>query len=212
MVYVLKKDKYSSHSQIAKMIAPGSKVLDVGCSSGQIGKLAGRKAYFVGVDRDKQGLEKSGYSKKILLDIEKGLPKLNEKFDFIVFADVLEHVVDPEKLLKSYTKYLAKNGKMIVSLPNIANIYIRLKLLFGSFNYQERGILDKTHLKFFTLKSAKILVLGAGFEIEEIKATPMPLGEVKSSYVIFCKPLYCLTLLWPKLFGYQFIFKIKPKS
>ena len=209
MVYVLKKDKYSSHSQIAKMIAPRSKVLDVGCSSGQIGKLISN--YIVGIDRNKEDLEKSGYNKKILLDIEKGIPALNEKFGFIVFADVIEHTVDPEKLLMAYKKYLEKNGKIIVSLPNIANIYIRLKLLFGVFNYQERGILDRTHLRFFTLKSAKKMFADSGFEIEETKVTPIPVGEVKKSYAAFSMMFYWLSKLWPKLFGYQFIFKIRPK-
>jgi 2-polyprenyl-3-methyl-5-hydroxy-6-metoxy-1,4-benzoquinol methylase len=91
-----------------------------------------------------------------------------EYFDVIVFADVLEHLRQPDKVLLNLRKYLRADGFMVASLPNIARIDIRLKLILGRFDYGDSGILDKTHLKFFTLSSAKKLFTENGFMIERI--------------------------------------------
>lgn len=210
-MYILKTDKYSSHNQIAGMVATGSKVLDVGCSTGQLAELIrGKECYTVGIDSGWEDLKKARYDKKILCDIEKNLPKIRESFDLIIFADVLEHLRDPERILKAYRKYLSRDGRIVVSLPNVANLYVRIKLLFGKFDYQERGIMDKTHLRFFTLSSAKSLFKDH-FLIEDVRATPIPLQLANRKLNVLYKPLYWLTRLFPTVFGYQFIFRLKPK-
>ena len=106
---------------------------------------------------------------------------------------------------------MKKNGLIIISVPNIANIYIRLMLLFGIFNYTDRGILDRTHLKFFTNKSLHQLCQNVGYIIKEKMTTPIPLEiifpgliKVKKQHFL-TKLIYKLTSLRPSLFGYQFI-------
>jgi 2-polyprenyl-3-methyl-5-hydroxy-6-metoxy-1,4-benzoquinol methylase len=149
--YKLNLSKYSTHNLISEAIGRNNKVLDVGCNDGYIGyigQIADKSNIFYGLDYLPLSIKKA---KKIYQDASvydlnnlKPLP-WKTKFSFIVFADVLEHVLDPtEVLLFFVNKYLDKDGKVIISLPNIANWQVRLKLLFGQFNYTETGILDKT--------------------------------------------------------------------
>lgn len=138
------------------------KVLDIGCNDGYIGKMSNSTNKFYGLDYFKESAEEA---KKIYTDaLQYDLNNLivlpwNVKFDILVFADVLEHVLHPEVVLNFFvTNYLKDNGKIIISLPNIANWQTRLNLLAGNFNYKDTGIMDKTHLHFYTFKSAKSLI------------------------------------------------------
>jgi 2-polyprenyl-3-methyl-5-hydroxy-6-metoxy-1,4-benzoquinol methylase len=98
--------------------------------------------------------------KLFICDIEKEFPALNnDEFDAIICGDVLEHLVDPWSVVAKLTKVLKPGGTIIVSCPNIREIFTLSKILFtGNFNYQESGILDKTHLRFFCLKNLKELL------------------------------------------------------
>lgn len=91
-------------------------------------------------------------NKVIVGDVEKIDPQFpDEYFDFIIFGDVLEHLIEPEKILKSYTKYLKNDGRIIASIPNIKNYIIMFNLIVrDKFEYKDSGILDRTHLRFFT--------------------------------------------------------------
>ena len=143
--------------------------------SGILGtKLKEKGCLVYGIDISKKALAlaKKRVDKTILLDIEKDVPSLDKKFDVIIFADILEHLRDPEKVLKRYLQFLKPNGKIVVSLPNIANWSIRIKLLFGSFRYTETGILDKTHLHFYTLQTAKDFLRNSGITLQKIDITP----------------------------------------
>lgn len=155
-----------------------AKVLDLGCWTGRFGeKLKKEKnCYVVGVDIDKQAVKiaRKRLNKVILLDLdnpEKLLKQTNEKFDVIVMADVLEHLKKPSDVLLVNKKLLKDNGYLIASIPNIAYIGIRLKFLFGKFEYQKTGILDETHLRFFTLKTSEELFKSAGYLIKEFEYT-----------------------------------------
>jgi 2-polyprenyl-3-methyl-5-hydroxy-6-metoxy-1,4-benzoquinol methylase len=126
----------------------------------------------LGIESDKVSAEiaKGSCDEVLCEDVEKieELKYPKEYFDVIVFADVLEHLRQPDKVLLNLRKYLRADGFMVASLPNIARIDIRLKLILGRFDYGDSGILDKTHLKFFTLSSAKKLFTENGFMIERI--------------------------------------------
>jgi len=134
----------------------------------------------------------------------------------IVCADVLEHLADPARILASVREWLAPGGVLLVSVPNVANAAVRLSLLAGRFEYAEKGILDRTHLRFFTRKSGKTLIEKAGFRVVRIRATPVP-AELALP-VLGRSPLRPLSRglasaaarVWPTLFGYQFLYDARP--
>lgn len=152
-------------------IGSNKSILDVGCNDGYIGNMSDSTNKFYGLDYSAYSIRKVRkiYSDAVIYDLNK-LEKLswNIKFDTIIFADVLEHVLYPEKVLKYFIdNYLKNSGEVIISLPNIANWQIRFSLLFGRFNYTEMGILDKTHLHIYTFKSASQLIERAGLKVIE---------------------------------------------
>jgi 2-polyprenyl-3-methyl-5-hydroxy-6-metoxy-1,4-benzoquinol methylase len=132
-----------------------------------------------------------------------------------VCADVLEHLARPETLLERIHGWLRPGGTLLVSLPNIANVSVRVSLLLGHFRYTDRGILDRTHLSFYTLASARHLLEGAGFEVQAAEPTAMPYelaipalakGPLGAPVRSFAR---LSARAWPSLFGYQFVFEAR---
>ena len=222
--YTLKKDPFSSHSFIAFTINKHkpNRILDIGCNRGMIGKTLGQKwkNKLWAVDVDVNAIKKaSRYYKEIYkVDIEKMNPRSEAKFDCLIFGDVLEHFIDPWSTLKKCVDQLLKrNGLVIISLPNIVNWHVRWHLAMGNFVYKQRGLMDITHLRFFTLKSAKLLIGNAGLSILENKVSPIPLPLIwkqtdvgKPFFWLHCLN-YSITNLRPGLFGYQLLFVCKKK-
>jgi SAM-dependent methyltransferase len=137
-------------------------------------------------------------------------------FDVIVAGDVLEHLPRPGDLLSALKPLLKSDGTLLVSLPNVANVTVRAALLAGRFPYADRGILDRTHLRFYTRAGARALLDQAGFRIRWETATAMPVelalpalgtpplaGPVRAGARL-------LAAAWPTLFGYQFVFEAAP--
>jgi len=154
------------------------KVLDVGCSIGTIGEALKQKiegAEVVGIEFDAQMAEvaKSKLSKVITADVEK--INLSEHFpsryfDCIIFADILEHLRNPWDVLKSSVSVLSDNGLVIMSIPNVCHYSTIFQLIFkGYWPYRDRGIHDRTHLRFFTLKNIKEMLKYANLEPVKIK-------------------------------------------
>jgi len=153
------------------------RVLDVGCSIGILGEELKQRfgAEVVGVELDEQmaKIAKEKLDKVIIGDIE----KINladyfapNYFDCIIFADILEHLKDPWGVLKNATSFLSDGGVIVASIPNIRHYTTITNLLFkGYWPYRERGIHDKTHLRFFTLKNIKEMIGDAGLKIVKIK-------------------------------------------
>ena len=160
-------------------------VLDVGCGIGINGKVArARGAHVVGLEivpssiaQAKEVLDEV-YSANIetdeVLEVLKG-----KKFDTIMYADVLEHTVNPGGVLKRLATLLEDGGHVIVSLPNIAAWPVRLGLLAGDFDYEPSGILDDSHLRFFTRETAIKLVEDAGLEVMRVDLNPMIVRAAK---------------------------------
>lgn len=111
--------------------------------------------------------------------------------------------------------WLAPGGRLLVSLPNVANVTVRLALLAGRFRYAERGILDRTHLRFYTRKTGRRLLEQSGFRIDRVTPTAMPveLGAPWIGGFPFRAIARSLALAaaraWPTLFGYQFVFEAR---
>ncbi len=99
------------------------------------------------------------------LDALDVLPFAPESFDVALLGDILEHLKHPFALLQAVKAVLRPGGCIYVTVPNVANVVVRLNLLFGRFRYADSGILDRTHLRFFTIDSARLLVEHAGFTI-----------------------------------------------
>jgi len=224
-VYTFKPDRHSSHIKIIESINKISqcrlKILDIGCSKGFVGKKLSKKHNLYGIDLNPEDakIAKKYYNEVKIIDIDEKKPAYKHNFfDVIIMADVLEHLKDPLGIIVHFKRFLKKNGLMILSVPNVANIYIRLNLLFGRFDYGDRGILDRTHLKFFTLKSLRKLVRSSGLIIKKEESTPIPLPSINP---LFSKgrPLnfihqfnYLLSGLWKTVFSFQFILYCKPQK
>lgn len=161
---------------LLRHIPHNSLVLDVGCSNGIQGKyLKKEKGCLVyGVDISQQAIKeaKKNLDKAVVMDVEKDSLPFKEKFDAIIFSDILEHLAYPEEVLRKLKKHLKKDGLIAAAIPNVANLKIRLHLLLGKWDYQELGILDKTHLRFFTKGTARQLFENCGLEIIEEDWSP----------------------------------------
>jgi len=214
MKYNLKPFKFSSHDKILNLVEKNKKVLDVGCASGYLAFFLKEKGCVVeGVDTDSESIKEAmNYCKAYVLDISK--EEIKGKYDVIILGDILEHLEYPDKILSKLKENLNKDGYVVISLPNIVNIYPRLKILFGHFDYEETGIFDKTHLKFFTRKSLKELVSNTGYKIERLEYTPIPIylkfpkaPKFLLNFIYYI--LYILSISWPTLFAYQFVVRIK---
>lgn len=160
------EDPNDSHSSIARRVRESSKVLDIGCATGIIGKLLkeNKDCVVTGIEYDevsyKIALESGNYQTVYNFSITDYKNKLYRKFlknkskyDYIILADVLEHIDDPLKIIDIFKDKLKSNGKFLISVPNIAHIDIIKGLINKKFDYNNVGILDSTHLRFFTATS-----------------------------------------------------------
>lgn len=154
-------------------------LLDIGCGRGQLASAARDLSYRVtGVESHPAALAVAQDRVDKLLPVD--LTDQNsiataldgQNFDIILFADVLEHTPDPLSVLIFYLRFLKPGGRIVVSLPNIACWDRRLALLFGHFDYADSGIMDRTHLRFFTFSTAQALLREAGLAISLVRHAP----------------------------------------
>jgi SAM-dependent methyltransferase len=124
---------------------------------------------------------------------------------------VLEHLKDPQRALRDINQQLKPGGIVLVSVPNIAHLWVRLRLLRGKFDYMDRGILDRTHLRFFTRVSLEALLREAGLDLVKLTATPVPLPLVvpERYHGLIFRTVHgtnaILARAWKTMLGYQFI-------
>ena len=171
------KDKYyqSPRRDLLALIPHDVKrVLDIGCGEGEFGRIfkEERGGVVVGVENNKSAVEgcKEKLDRVIEGDIESvNIPFPRGYFEAIVWGDILEHLRDPWHQLKRFSEYLSKGGYAIMSIPNIAYYSVIFNLCLKRWRYQERGIMDITHLRFFTLEGIRDLVQDAGLEIIRIE-------------------------------------------
>jgi 2-polyprenyl-3-methyl-5-hydroxy-6-metoxy-1,4-benzoquinol methylase len=211
--YRFKPDNWSSHGRILAAIKPSSSVFDVGCAQGYLAEALARKSCCVtGIEIDPAVARQARkYCSAVFVGDIETMPLPRRTFDYIICADVLEHFKRPDIFLRRLKRNLAPSGRLIASIPNVAHFWIRLNLLFGRFEYTERGIMDKTHLRFYTLKTMKRLLAENGYRIKEIIPTPIPLPTI-SQWFALRRPLgfihalsYFATRCWKTLFAFQFV-------
>ena len=145
-------------------------MLEVGCSSGYLSRELRNLGYSVtGVEKDATAAARAeeGCERVVIGDIESEelWSQLDEDYDVIIAADVVEHLFNPAQFLRQAKQHIRNNGKIIVSFPNIAHLSVRRKLLFGRFTYRELGIFDRSHLRFFTMREGIALLRARGVEV-----------------------------------------------
>jgi 2-polyprenyl-3-methyl-5-hydroxy-6-metoxy-1,4-benzoquinol methylase len=193
----------SVYYRVMDWCKPGWRVLDIGCDTGNLGlAIKSRGASVDGIEICPEAANMAAGKLDAVFTGNIADPavaaQVTGPYDAIIFADVLEHIAQPADTLELVKKWLRPGGVVIASLPNVANFRVRFGLLFGRFEYTEIGILDKTHLRFFTKKTAKELFAGSGFEVLDTRpaATHMPSALLYS---------------WPGLFATRFVVMARPK-
>ena len=214
--YRLHQDPRSSHQQITRIVRAlaRSPVLDVGAAQGILGQnLAGSGIEIDGIEPNAAWAEaaRPHYRNMFVSPIE-CVSTLPRTYAIVVCGDVLEHVVDPVAALLKLRAAATNDAAFVISLPNVAHVAVRTMLLFGCFPRMQRGILDKTHLHFFTRTTAIQMLEEAGLRVDRVSATPVPLdelwkrGEGTLLFKVMMRMQHVFVALLPRLFGYQWIF------
>ena len=204
-------DPYSRNSVLLDWIGTHKRVLELGCSTGFFSKYLSQKraCSVVGVEVDPlAAAEARKFCNQVLVcDLNspewiEGLP--HQAFDAILMGDVLEHLVEPRAVLDGIQPMLAPNASIIISLPNIVYWRTRFKILCGRFEYESFGILDHTHLRFYTPKTARKMIESAGYQI--IRFHPVFGGPLSA----YARPIWQQLANWfPGFFAGQVLFEAK---
>ncbi len=188
------------------MVDESTMLLDVGCHAGTMGAALrdGKAVKVIGIDTDLEALKvaKTRLENAFIGSIEETgwVERIQEKgytsFDTILFGDVLEHTRNPALILREAASILKHNGNIIVSIPNVAYWRVRLGLLLGKWDYQDEGILDRTHLRFFTRSTIRELIETAGYQIidQDVAGYRLPPWLLRA---------------FPTLLGVQFVYKAR---
>lgn len=198
---------YGTHEALIDLVQPGARLLDVGAAGGYLSQIArDRKgARVVALEPDPDSCARArGLGLDVLEGDIRGLLDAGDvarrgPYDQLLLADVLEHTPDPDAILADLSSLLVPGGSAVVSLPNIAYVLARLRLARGVWRYEQTGIFDSTHLRFFTRRTARAMLEGAGLRVErELHIGP-------ASYAIG-RPGLAVTRLRPELLASQLVF------
>lgn len=213
--YRLNLTPYGTHALLVAEVPANSRVLEIGSATGYMGEylIKEKECKVWGVEpvvKWRDIAAKRGYEEVSSLSDEAYLKTLpaGTAFDCILLADVLEHMPDPEKTLTALRQYCAPDGRLIISLPNIAHYSTRWGLLMGKWDMTDWGILDRTHLHFYTKKTAGEMIRQAGYEIEKCRPAA---GYIETWGEWFFSIGKRLLFTWPEFFAPQFIFVAKPR-
>ena len=195
-------------------------VLDIGCGAGDNGEILKDMGYTV--DGITISEEEKSVAQKIMRNVyvhnvEQGLPRaISGKYDVIILSHVLEHICYPQQLLKDIHGILNPGGSLIIALPNLMHFRSRWQLMKGNFNYQEYGIWDFTHFRWYTFRTGKRLLEEAGFRVEQAEVSGEIPFEPKLKKVIPASArngIYkLLKRISPGLFGFQLLYLAKPDA
>lgn len=194
---------YSMSRQDVLKIVPNKpeRALELGCGNGLFGESLKNKfgAYVVGVERNPEAARAAAtrLDRAICADIDdvSFLAEFGPEFDLIAANDLLEHLVDPWKIVREIRTKLTDDGYVIASIPNVRVVSRRLALK-GAWDYQDAGVLDRTHLRFFTKRTMTDMFSQAGFQIVDVVGLLEPVTFTEKFYMKyfeeFRQPQYCV--------------------
>jgi 2-polyprenyl-3-methyl-5-hydroxy-6-metoxy-1,4-benzoquinol methylase len=181
-------DPGSTHSKIVSLVPPATRVLEFGCATGYMSEVLKDRlgCTVTGVEISPEAAEVAEqHTERVIVgDAEKidyAAELAGEEFDVVLFADVLEHLKEPGDVLRRIRPLVAENGVVIASIPNVAHGSVRLALLGGEFRYRESGLLDDTHLRFFTRASIQDLFEETGYVVTHWVRQRLDVGETEIS-------------------------------
>lgn len=201
----------------------GVRVLDVGCGTGSVTVIAnsGKGNEIVAIEPDEV---RAAVARSRGLEVQESLLDANfmqgrEAFDVVMASDVLEHVAAPAELLNLMVRAAKPGGMLLISVPNVAHWSVRLNLLFGRFDLEPDGIMDATHLRWFTARTVRDLIEGTDCQIASLQQTAgasLPvyhrglLGRVPKASRAWAVRI--LTRLLPRLMGVQHVLVVHTPS
>jgi 2-polyprenyl-3-methyl-5-hydroxy-6-metoxy-1,4-benzoquinol methylase len=209
----------NSQTQLITLVGRDKFVLDVGCAAGDTAEaLVARGCTVSGVDIDADAAEpaRAVLDELVIADIDRNPLSEHfkaESFDAIIFGDVLEHLVDPWATLRDAATLLRPEGRILVSIPNVAHAAVRLALLQGNWDYTEKGLLDRTHLRFFTLETVCELLESADLQIEVLRSTvldPMATQEITVDADLLPSGVIEWVRQQPDALNYQYVAAARP--
>jgi SAM-dependent methyltransferase len=218
--YRLKPAPYSSHSLLLAefpLRGEGRRVLDVGCAAGYLSEILARRGFRV-VSIDWPDTPHPADVEFAGADLDHGLPPLSGKFDYVICADVLEHLRAPLGLLKECRALMTEEAILVGSLPNSGHAWFRWNVLRGRFPQEERGLFDSTHLHFYTWDGWVDLFQRAGLRIENVQPSAVPIDLVlprwhgSTAVRVIERISFDSARLWKKMFAYQFIVRARKES
>lgn len=209
-----------SHTLGILAVPPGSRVLDVGAAGGEVARaLVERGCLVWGIEIDPVAAAAAqAYCQRLVigdvqtLDLAEAFRE--QSFDTILFLDVLEHLADPIGTLRRVTPLLAANGRVIASIPNVAHAAVRLDLLRGRFRYREKGLLDRTHVRFYDRQEVDHLFFEAGLTITQHQRTTQSVTgtEITVNPATFPSAVLAEILADPDALTYQFVVSAAPAN
>ena len=222
-VYQFKDFEGSSHRILIDLVARhasrGGLLIDLGAAGGELGAALRpqfSRTFGFEYDVEQIGRLKGRFDHVVIADLERinGLPK---NADAIVLADVVEHLRQPSEVLRLARESLSPRGLLFLSVPNIANVTVRIGLLFGIFRYRDRGILDSTHLRFYTKRTIRDEIERAGFELVALRGSSVPIRLIIGRFLpdpalhLGERLLTAATRVWKALLAYQIILVARPR-
>lgn len=211
-LYEAKLGYRSSHTMAIEAVQGDTRVLDLMCGPGHIGReLADKRCKVVGIDREGASMPwMEGFIKH---NLKLGLPELTGSFDYVLALDALEHLEEPERLLRALRER-CRQARFVITVPNVGFFTIRMGLLAGRFHYGREGILDMTHRRLFTWRSLRRMLEDTGYEVQRIRGIPAPypkaLGRTFASDFLLGLNAF-LIALWPRMFAYQIYVECVPR-